>query len=248
MYARADGVIDPDVDGALRPLTAEIEKLDPQRERVRQVFVVRGVEPSATDQAIGDVRALLLADEKPPSRVRRRSARAFLATFDTVLPRPEALPYVEDATLFGEIQIRNPSSLPRHPRRRLRSPTSTRRRSAGCMDKHITALDLSQQDPSRSSITAPEFAEHISGQIGSAQGQGVGDGARRALPHPRASRRGPRLLREALASESMRSSTASRNDGSRSRLSSKNLISDSQGRADRRRQHRTGPINRAALP
>ena len=32
--------------------------------------------------------------------------RTFFTTFDTVLPRPEALPIVEDVNLFGEIQVR----------------------------------------------------------------------------------------------------------------------------------------------
>lgn len=36
----SDGQMDPDAEAALRPLTTEIERLEPQRQRVRQLFVV----------------------------------------------------------------------------------------------------------------------------------------------------------------------------------------------------------------
>ena len=127
-YSKTEGeIVDPDVDGALRPLTTEIEKLEPQRQRVRQVFVQRGIDPVPRDDVIESC-VQLLADE----RLRAEFdvvLRTFLTTFDTVLPRPEALPFVEDVNLFGEIRIR--------ARRRYRDiptvtsiPTSTRRKSA----------------------------------------------------------------------------------------------------------------------
>ena len=104
-YANADGkILDPDVDGALRPLTTEIEKLEPQQQRIRQLFVQRGIDPAANEAVIEDC-VQLLADE----RLRAEfdvALRTFLTTFDTVLPRPEALPFVDDVNLFGEIQIR----------------------------------------------------------------------------------------------------------------------------------------------
>ena len=156
----SDGHMDPDAEAALRPLTAEIEKLEPQRQRVRQIFVVRGVEPAKT--TIEDC-VHLLADEKLRAEF-DTALRRFLATFDTVLPRPEALPYVEDASLFGEIQIET--------RRRYRDtldgdfdPNKYKEKVRWLLDQHITALDLSSKiEPVR--ITAPEFAEHIGG-IGS---------------------------------------------------------------------------------
>ena len=156
----SDGHMDPDAEAALRPLTAEIEKLEPQRQRVRQIFVVRGVEPAKT--TIDDC-VHLLADEKLRAEF-DTALRRFLATFDTVLPRPEALPYVEDASLFGEIQIET--------RRRYRDtldgdfdPNKYKEKVRWLLDQHITALDLSSKiEPIR--ITAPEFAEHIGG-IGS---------------------------------------------------------------------------------
>ena len=156
----SDGHMDPDAEAALRPLTDEIEKLEPKRQRVRQIFVVRGVEPAKT--TVEDC-VHLLADEKLRADF-DTALRRFLATFDTVLPRPEALPYVEDASLFGEIQVKT--------RRRYRDtldgdfdPYKYKEKVRWLLDQHITALDLSSKiEPVR--ITAPEFAEHIGG-IGS---------------------------------------------------------------------------------
>ena len=142
-YANADGkILDPDVDGALRPLTTEIEKLEPQRERIRQLFVQRGIDPAATEEVIESC-VQLLGDE----RLRAEfdvALRAFLTTFDTVLPRPEALPFVDDVNLFGEIQIRT--------RRRYRDtpdgdfdPYKYKEKVRRLIDDHVTVLDLSQK-------------------------------------------------------------------------------------------------------
>ena len=164
VYANADGLTDPDVDGALRPLTAEIERLEPQRQRVRQLFVQRGVEPAATSDAV-EACVQMLADE----RLRAEfdvALRAFLNTFDTVLPRPQALPFVNDVTLFTEIQIQT--------RRRYRDtpdgdfdPHKYKEKIRRLIDQHITALDLSQKIPP-ARITDPEFRTST-GQIGSAR-------------------------------------------------------------------------------
>ena len=156
-YAGDDGEIDPDVEGALRPLAAEIEELEPQRQRVRQIFVQRGIEPAATVDAIEDC-VHLLGDE----RLRAEfdvALRMFLTTFDTVLPRPEALRFVDDANLFGEIQIAT--------RRRYRDtpdgdfdPLKFKEKVRRLIDEHITVLDLSQKiAPLR--ITDPDFRSRI---------------------------------------------------------------------------------------
>ena len=107
----------------------------------------------------------LLADE----RLRAEfdvALRAFLNTFDTVLPRPEALPFVNDVTLFAEIQIRT--------RRRYRDtpdgdfdPHKYKEKIRRLIDQHITSLDLSQKIPP-ARITDPEF-RNSTGQIGSAR-------------------------------------------------------------------------------
>ena len=157
-YSNTEGeIVDPDVDGALRPLATEIEKLDPQRQRVRQVFVQRGIEPAPTQDVIENC-VQLLADE----RLRAEfdvALRTFLITFDTVLPRPEALPFVEDVNLFSEIQI--------WTRRRYRDtpdgdfdPYKYREKVRRLIDQHITVLDLSQKIKSHR-ITDPAFHKHV---------------------------------------------------------------------------------------
>ena len=164
VYTNANGEIDPDADGALRPLTAEIEKLEPQRQRVRQIFVQRGVEPAATVEAL-EACVQLLADE----RLRAGfdvALRTFLTTFDTVLPRPEALRFVADVNLFGEIQILT--------RRRYRDtpdgdfdPRKYSEKVRRLIDQHMTVLDLSQRIPPVR-ITDPAFGAHVAG-IGAAR-------------------------------------------------------------------------------
>lgn len=158
-YTSTDGEIDPDVDGALRPLVAEIAKLDPQRERIRQLFVLRGVDPSV--DTVEDC-ILLLEDE----RLRADfdvALKQFMTTFDTVLPRPEALPFVEAVNLYGEIQVLT--------RRRYRDhvngdfdPHKYKEKVRRLIDQHITVLDLSQRiAPIK--VTDAEFAEHVRGIV-----------------------------------------------------------------------------------
>jgi Domain of unknown function (DUF3387) len=138
-------------------LTAEIEKLDPQRERVRQLFVQRGVQPDATAEAL-EACVLLLEDQ----RLRAEfdvALELFLDTFDTVLPRPEALPFADDAVLFGEIQVL--------ARRRYRDtvdgdfdPHRYKEKVRRLIDDHVTVLDLTQKvRPIR--ITDPDFAANV---------------------------------------------------------------------------------------
>ncbi|MDE0120944.1 MAG: type I restriction endonuclease subunit R [bacterium] len=157
-YSNTEGeIVDPDVDGALRPLTTEIEKLEPQRQRVRQVFVQRGIDPVPIHGVIEDC-VQLLADERLRA-VFDVALRTFLTTFDTVLPRPEALPFVTDVNLFGEIQIRT--------RRRYRDtpdgdfdPYKYQEKVRRLIDEHITVLDLSRKiKPHR--ITDPAFHKHV---------------------------------------------------------------------------------------
>ena len=154
-YMSASGEIDPDVDGALRPLTHEIEKLEPQQQRLRQIFVQRGVEPT-TDSAEDCVH--LLGDE----RLRTEfdvALRAFLNTLNTVLPRPAALPFIGDLKLFGEIQVQT--------RRRYRDtpdgdfdPRKYQEKIRRLIDEHITVLDLEHKIPPVR-INDVAFAEHV---------------------------------------------------------------------------------------
>ncbi len=153
VYAGDQGMLDPDVDGALRPLAAEIEKLGPQCERVRQIFVQRGIEPVSSPEAIEDC-VQLLEDER--LRVEFDVALGKLQdTYDTVSPRPAILEFVDDVVLFTEIQIR--------VRRRYRDtvdgdfdPRVYKEKVRKLIDAHIIVLDLTQKIPAVK-ITDPAF-------------------------------------------------------------------------------------------
>ena len=154
-YRGSDGEMDPDAGAALRPLSAEIEKLEPQRQRVRQLFAQRSVSPSA--DTVEDCVALL-ADERLRAEF-DAALRKLLTTFDTVLPRPEALPFVADVNLFGEIQVQT--------RRRYRDtpdgdfdPHKYKEKVRQLIDRHVTVLDLSQKVPPVR-ITDADFSSHV---------------------------------------------------------------------------------------
>ena len=141
-YAGDQGEIDPDVDGALQPLSVEIDKLAPQCERVRQIFVQRGIEPFADPEVI-EACVQLLEDER--LRAEFDVALGLLQdTYNTVSPRPAILTVVNEVVLFTEIQIR--------VRRRYRDtvdgdfdPRVYKEKVRKLIDDHITVLDLTQK-------------------------------------------------------------------------------------------------------
>lgn len=154
-YRDSDGEMDPDAGAALRPLSAEIEKLEPRRQRVQQLFAQRRVSPSA--DTIEDCVALL-ADERLRAEF-DAALRSLLTTFDTVLPRPEALPFVADVNLFAEVQVQT--------RRRYRDtpdgdfdPHKYKEKVRQLIDRHVTVLDLSQKVPPVR-ITDADFGAHV---------------------------------------------------------------------------------------
>ena len=93
-----------DIQGALKDLRTEIGHLRPQRDRIRLLFTARGVTPSHAEAAIEECVELL---EDGPLRDRFEvELKKFLNTVDTVLPLPDAGPYLGDARLFAEIAMR----------------------------------------------------------------------------------------------------------------------------------------------
>ena len=154
-YRGIDGEMALDAGAALQPLSAEIEKLEPRRQRVRQLFAQRGVLPSA--DKVEDCVALL-ADERLRAEF-DAALRLLLTTFDTVLPRPEALPFVADVNLFVEVQLQT--------RRRYRDtpdgdfdPYKYKEKVRQLIDRHVTVLDLSQKIPAVR-ITDADFSAHV---------------------------------------------------------------------------------------
>lgn len=92
---------DQDVDGALKSLNDEIPRLRDRHFVVVNLFRTRGVDDIwDTDECVE-----LLRDEKLRAEFQVK-LKAFLSTLDLVLPRPEALPYVNDAEQLAHIQLR----------------------------------------------------------------------------------------------------------------------------------------------
>jgi type I restriction enzyme R subunit len=154
-----------DLEGTLRSLNDEIERLDSRHQRVRQLFVQRGVEPGPSDAAM-EACVDLLADEALRAQFDVDLNR-LLNTLDVVLPRPEARPFIADAKLFADIQ--------RRLRQRYRDqgdggfdPSLYRAKVRQLVDEHITVLDLAQKIPPVR-ITDLDFAAKV-----------------QALPSPRA--------------------------------------------------------------
>jgi type I restriction enzyme R subunit len=90
-----------DIEGALQSLADEIPRLRDRHTRVISLFQSRGIDP------IQDTEAALvaLADERLRADFTVK-LKQFLATLDLVLPRPDALLFVRDATKLGELYTR----------------------------------------------------------------------------------------------------------------------------------------------
>ena len=151
-----------DVQGVLKDLRDEIAKLDPRRQRVRLLFTEHGVTPGPGERVIEDCVALL---EDPQLRDRFDVVlKQFLTTVDTVLPHPDARPYLADATLFAEIQLR--------ARRRYRvddgdfDPSLYGAKVRELIDEHMESLGVEQVLPPVS-LTAHDFREKVEALAGS---------------------------------------------------------------------------------
>lgn len=149
-----------DISGALRNRDDELGTLDARRNRVRHLFTSRGVTP-ARDETSMESCVQLLADPALRDRF-DADLKAFLASLDAVLPLPDAKPYIADAKLFGEIQLRM--------RRRYRDrdefdPSLYGEKVRALIDEHIISLDIEQKLPPIS-VTAPDFTQRVGGLVG----------------------------------------------------------------------------------
>jgi type I restriction enzyme R subunit len=145
-----------DVEGTLKDLREEIDKLDPQRRRVRMLFSQHGVTLGSDEQTIERC-VLLLGDPQLRDRFEAELKR-FLGTVDTVLPNPAVRPYLADARLFAEIQLR--------ARRRYRiddgefNPSLYGEKVRELIDDHLVSLGIEQKLPPVS-LTAKDFREKV---------------------------------------------------------------------------------------
>lgn len=145
-----------DIEGALRSLQDEIPKLRDQHQRVMAVFQGRGADPRRDVETC----VHLLKDE----RLRAEFAvklKMFLATLDLVLPRPEALPYVNDAEQFGEIYVRAQKLYREGP-----PPLGkdVGRKVQRLIDEHVISLGVDPKIPPIA-ITDASFADHLTAHV-----------------------------------------------------------------------------------
>jgi type I restriction enzyme R subunit len=141
-----------DVEGALLSLKDEIPKLHDRRDRCVALFRARGAHDLTDTGACIE----LPKDERLRAEF-TVELREFLDTLDLVLPRPEALPFIEDAKTLGFIQVR--------ARNRYREGMPVLGRSVGgkvrqLIDRHVVSLGIDPKIPPVSIMDA-RFSQHI---------------------------------------------------------------------------------------
>jgi len=145
-----------DIEGVLKKLeTDQVASLRAQLARVRSVFTDSGVTPGTSDDAMEDC-VELLADGQLRDRFETELS-LFLATIDTVLPMPEAGPFLPAANLFAEIAKR--------VRRRYRDagdfdPSLYGEKVRELIDEHMTSLGVDTILPPIS-ITDPDYEARV---------------------------------------------------------------------------------------
>jgi type I restriction enzyme R subunit len=146
-----------DLEGLLQSIEDELPKLNDRRQRVRNLFLERGIDRFDTED---DVEACVTALEDERLRAAFEVAlKQFLTTLDIVMPRPESLPFNRDAKFFGMVQVR--------ARRRYREGDTFDvslygEKVRSLIDDHVLALGVDQKIPPVS-ITAPDFRSKVSG-------------------------------------------------------------------------------------
>lgn len=145
--------------GMFTSILDELPKLRDRRDRAVSIFTHAGIDRFDSPE---DIEACVdvLADE--PLRARFSVLlKQFLTTLDTVLPRPEGLPYVPIAKRLGTIQ--------KVARRRYRDdglddfdPSLYGEKVRALIDEHVLALDIATKIPPVS-ITDPDFFAKLNG-------------------------------------------------------------------------------------
>ncbi len=148
-----------DVEGALQSLEDEIPKLRDRHRRVVDVFTSRDIDDPCGGAVDVEACVELLRDEKLRAELHVK-LKQFLATLDLVLPRPEGLPFVNDAKTLAHIQAQ--------ARNRYRSNERLIGREVGekvrkLIDDHIISLGIDPKIPPVE-ITADDFEEQVDKQ------------------------------------------------------------------------------------
>lgn len=142
---------DEDVQGALASLKDEVPVLRDRHLRVVDLFRQRGLE--SLDDAEACVDALKNERLRAEFTVK---LKAFLASLDTVLPRPEGLPYTADAKRLAYIQARARNRYKDIPALGKDVGAKVRR----LIDEHVMSLGI---DPKVAPIqlSDADFGEHL---------------------------------------------------------------------------------------
>ena len=142
-----------DVEGALYPVRDELPRLADRHGRVVSFFTSRGCDLRDAEGCVN-----LLYD----ARLRAQFTihlREFLQSLNTVLPRPEALPYVADARQLGLIRAR---AFKRY-RDQYLNIAGAEAKVRRLIDEYIVAQGIDVRVPPID-VLAAEFEEHV-GQI-----------------------------------------------------------------------------------
>ena len=148
-----------DIEGALRPIRDELPLLADRHQRVVSLFTSRGFDLQDTEACV-----ILLYD----ARLRAQFVihlREFLQTLNTVLPRPEALPYVADARQLGLIRAK---AFKRYRDQHL-NIAGAEAKVRRLIDEHVIAQGIDTKVPPID-ILAADFEEHV-GRIRSPRAQ-----------------------------------------------------------------------------
>ncbi len=141
-----------DIAGALQSLRDEIPKLRDRHRRTIELFLSRGIEDLSDTEGC----VTLLREEKLRAEF-HVALKQFLTTLDQVLPRPEGLPYVNDAKTLAFIQAR--------ARNRYRADELLIGKEVGekvrrLIDDHIISLGIDPKIPPIE-ITSAGFRRHV---------------------------------------------------------------------------------------
>ncbi|HUX75336.1 MAG TPA: type I restriction endonuclease subunit R [Anaerolineae bacterium] len=159
LKAALDLYAEGDVEGALRSIRDELPLLADRHQRAVSLFTARGCDLQDTAACVD-----LLYD----ARLRALFVihlREFLQTLNTVLPRPEALPYVPDARHLGLIRAR---AFKRYRDQHL-NIAGAEAKVRRLIDEYVVAQGIDTKVPPID-ILAADFEEHV-GRIRSPRAQ-----------------------------------------------------------------------------
>jgi type I restriction enzyme R subunit len=141
-----------DIEDALRPIQDQIPLLRDRHQRVVSLFTSCGLSLQDTEGCVERIR---------DARIRARftvTLQQFLQTLNTILPRPEALPYVDDAKQLGLIR----SKASKRYRDQHLAIAGAEAKVRKLIDDYVTAQGVDPRVPPIDILEAG-FEEHVEG-------------------------------------------------------------------------------------